>query len=519
MILTAARRLPRLHRTYGSLTRAGATVRHVKKACLAALAAASLVPAAHASGPIKTSLYVPAADPLVLQRIHDAGATFARINLSWAQVAPVVRPADFRPGDPADPSYRWGAVDPQVNEAVAHGLTPYLTVWDAPLWAQKDEPHPTHLGPYPIGSWKPDPIQVGLFAHALALRYGGTFAALPRVRYFEVWDEPNLSQYLSPQLEGGKLVAAEVYRNLVNSFARAVHDVHANNFVVAGSLSAFSFLTPYGRLGIAPLQFLRRMLCMSAGRTPRATCNKTVDFDAVSIHPWTSGGPTHHASEKDDVSLGDLPKLRRLLAAAAKAGHIRPNRKPELWITEFAWDTRPPDTHPDTAPMALQARWVAEAIHHAWENDVRVFTWLSLWDQVYPWQTLQSGLFFRNGEDFRFAQPKPTFYAFRFPFVAYREGSRISLWGKTPYGTPGRVAVQQRTSNRWRWLATLRSDKNGIFQGSVRYRKPAAIRPSATRPASAAETYRNIVVSAKPMSYWHLSERGTVTANDALQHN
>ena len=303
------------------------------------------------------------------------------------------------------------------------------------MWAQKDEPHPTHLGPYPIASWKPDAVQLGLFAHALALRYGGTVAALPRVRYFEVWDEPNLSQYLSPQVEGGKLVAAEVYRDLVNSFARAVHGVHGGNVVVAGSLSAFSFLTPYGRLGIAPLQFMRRMLCMSAGSAPRATCNTTVDIDAFSIHPWTSGGPTHHASEKDDVSLGDLPKLRRLLAAAAKAGHIRPNRMPELWITEFAWDTRPPDTHPETAPMALQSRWVAEAVYQAWKNDVRVFTWLLLWDQLYPWDSLQSGLFFRNGEDFRFAQPKPTFYAFRFPFVAYRNGGRISLWGKTPHET------------------------------------------------------------------------------------
>lgn len=487
----------------------------MKKACLAAFAAASLVPAAHASGPIKTGVFEPSADPLSLQRIHDAGATFARINVSWAQVA------TGRPGvaaDPADPAYGWASTDAQVTAAVEHGLTPYLTVFDAPQWAQKDEPHPTHLGPYPIASWKPDAVQLGLFARALALRYGGTFAALPRVKYFEVWDEPNLSQYLSPQVEGGKLVAADVYRDLLNSFSRSVHAVHPDDVVVAGSLSAFSFLTPYGRLGSAPLAFLRRMLCMSAGSTPRATCSTTVDFDAFSIHPWTSGGPTHHASEKDDVSLGDLPKLRHLLSAAVKAGHVRPNRMPELWISEFAWDTRPPDTHPDTAPMALQARWVAEAVYQAWKNDVRVFTWFLLWDQLYPWDSLQSGLFFRNGEDFRYAQPKPTFYAFRFPFVAYRQGSRISLWGKTPHGTPARVAVQQRAPNKWRWVGTFQSDKNGIFQGTARYRKPFGIHPSSARPASAAETYRNVVVSAKPMSYWPLSDRGTLTAADAM-HN
>jgi len=491
----------------------------VKKAYVVALAATCLVPAAQASGPIKTGVYVPSAGPLALQRIRDAGATFARINVAWAQVAPLIRPSGFSPGDPTEPRYHWAPIDAQVKETVAHGLTPYLTVHDAPLWAQKDEPHPTHLGPYPIGSWKPDPAQLDLFAHALALRYSGTVAALPRVRYFEVWNEPNLSQYLSPQLEGGKLVAAEVYPDLVNAFARGAHGVHADNVVVAGSLSAFSFLTPYGRLGIAPLQFMRRMLCMSAGKTPRATCNGTVQVDAFSIHPWTSGGPSHHASEKDDVSLGDLPELRRLLVAAVKAGHIRPKRMPELWITEFAWDTRPPDTHRETTPIALQSRWVAEALHQAWQNDVRVFTWLVLWDQIYPWQPLQSGLFFRNGEDFRFAQPKPTFYAFRFPFVAYRKGNRISVWGRTPPETSGRVAVQQRSANRWRWLGTFQPDRNGIFQGSARYRKPAAVHPGSSRPASAARAYRDMVVSASPMSYWSLSERGTLTARDAMRHN
>ena len=83
--------------------------RHVKKACLAALAAASLVPAAHASGPLKTALYVPTTDPLALQRIHEAGATFARINVSWAQVAPVVRPAALHAGQPGRAGLQLGA--------------------------------------------------------------------------------------------------------------------------------------------------------------------------------------------------------------------------------------------------------------------------------------------------------------------------------------------------------------------------------------------------------------------------
>ena len=68
-------------------------------------------------------------------------------------------------------------------------------------------------------------------------------------------------------------------------------------------------------------------------------------------------------------------------------------------------------------------------------------------------------------------------------------------------------------------MGTFQPDKNGIFQGSVRYRKPRGIRPAPARPASSAQTYRDAVVSANPMSYWPLTDRGTTTASDAMHNN
>jgi hypothetical protein len=520
MILTAPRLPAHPYRLLTNERLAAATVASVKRAVIAVFLAAGALPSLAAAGPIQTAIYSPGNDPLAFERVHDAGATIVRINVSWAQVSPGGRrrPPGFRPADPADPAYDWSSVDGQVKLAVEHHLKPLLTVYDAPLWAQKDEPHPTNMGPYPIGSWRPARALFEAFAHALAARYGGSFAGLPRVRSWEVWDEPNLSQYLSPQLENGRVVSPDIYRGLVNSFAAGVHGVHADNIVAAGSLSAFSFLTPYGRLGIAPLLFMRKLLCMSAGTNPRPTCNKPVSFDAWSHHPWTSGGPTHHASEKDDVSLGDLPEMHRLLMAAFRAGHIRSSHEPRFWVTEFAWDTRPPDPHSDAAPIALQSRWVAEALYRAWKDGVSVFTWLLLWDQPYPGSSLQSGLFFRNGEDFQYAQPKPTFWAFRFPFVAYRVHKEISIWGRTPYGRSARVAVQQRTASRWRWVGAFKTDRYGIFSGKLRVRpvrKPSKV----ARPQSNAATYRDLVVSGSPISYWPLDEHGGTTAVDAMHVN
>lgn len=518
MILTAQRLSAH---PYGLLTKvrpAAATVASVKRAVIAVFLAAAALPSLAAAGPIQTAVFSPGNDPLAFERMHDAGATVARINVPWAQVAPGRRrqPSGFRPADPADPAYTWSSIDDQVKLAVEHRLKPLLTVFDAPLWAQKDEPHPTSMGPYSIGSWRPEPAPLEAFAHAVATRYGGSFAGLPRVRYWEVWDEPNLSQYLSPQLEDGKLVSPDIYRGLVNSFAAGVHGVHADNIVAAGSLSAFSFLTPYGRLGIAPMVFMRRLLCMSAGASPKPTCNQTVSFDAWSHHPWTSGGPTHHASEKDDVSLGDLHEMHRLLDAAIQAGHVRSRVPVQFWITEFGWDTRPPDPHPEAAPIALQSRWVAETLYRAWKEGVSLFTWLVLWDRPYPASALQSGLYSLNGADFRDAVPKSTFWAFRFPFVAYRADKRVSLWGRTPYGRPGRVAVQQRTSTRWRWVGAFKAGSDGIFSGQVRYRplpKPSKPAGSQSRGPS---TYHDLVVSGAPTSYWRLDERSGSTAVDSM---
>lgn len=520
MILTAPSRLPHAYRLLTNETPAAATVESVKRAVIAVFLAAAALPSLATAGPLRTAVFAPDGSPLTFDRIHEAGATVVRINLSWRKVAPGGdrEPFGFHPADSADPAYDWGAVDRQVKLAAERGLQPLLTVFDAPLWAQKDEPHPTSMGPYQIDSWRPDPTKLAAFAHAAATRYGGSFDGLPRVRYWEVWDEPNLSQYLSPQLEKGKVVSPETYRTLLNAIAAAVHDVHADNVVAAGSLSAFSFPTSYGRLGIAPMLFMRKLLCMSAKANPKPTCNKIVSFDVWSHHPWTSGGPTHHATEKGDVSLGDLPEMRSLLDAAVRAGHVRSKRKLQLWVTEFAWDTRPPDPHPLTTPIALQSRWVAEALYRSWKNGVTLFTWLLLRDLPWPDSSLQSGLFFRNGEELRYARPKPTFWAFRFPFVAYRDRKGIFTWGRTPFGRPGRVAVQQRTATRWRWLATLVADRYGIFSGHVRYRAlPGRGKTLTAQPqAQSSSRYRELVVSASPTSYWPLDERRGTTAEDTM---
>ena len=114
---------------------------------------------------------------------------------------------------------------------------------------------------------------------------------------------------------------------------------------------------------------------------------KTTSRCATSRFASTSGAttrtrqaiPTHHADLPNDISLPDLWKMRRLLDAAVRAGTLKSRGPVRFWVTEFAWDTSPPD--PKGVPEELHARWVAEALYRMWAQGVSLVTWFLIRDQ------------------------------------------------------------------------------------------------------------------------------------------
>ena len=407
----------------------------------------TLASSASAARPLRTAIadadFGPAG-AAAFERTRRAGATMARVSLNWRAVA-ARRPA--QQANPRDPAYNWTAFDEEVTLAVARGLQPIVSVQSAPRWAQG-------AGRGLPGTVRPDSRALGRFARAAATRYSGDFVTasgevLPAIRHWQVWNEPNRGYFLSPQYVNGSLVAADRYRAMVNRFAAGVHAVNPGNVVVAGGLA------PFGRRGhAAPLAFMRDMLCMSR-RPHRPVCAARARFDVWSTHPYTSGGPTRRAFAADDVSIGDLPEMRRLLDAAVRSGRVVSSRNVQFWVTEFGWDSDPPDRY--GVPTALHARWTAEALYRMWRSGVSVVTWFLTRDQSVRRSPYQSGLYFRDG------RPKPAWQAFRFPLVAFNSGGRVLVWGRTPWGRPGRVVVQQKTSRSWRTVATVSANRFGIF--------------------------------------------------------
>ena len=415
-------------------------------------------------------------------RTRAAGATSVRLVLYWSRVAPggPEKPAGFDPSSPVDPGYDWSYFDRLVTEAADHGLEPIVTVFLAPLWAERS--HGKQGG---SGVRKPDPAELASFAKAAARRYSGAIPGLPRVRRWQLWNEPNLHRFLWPQFDvpasrrvpkDADALSPEYYRRMVRAFARAVHRVHAGNLVVVGGLAPFGNAHG-GEHAVPPLQFMRELLCLGAKNRPTRDC-KPLPFDVWSHHPYTEGGPDHRAAVPGNASLGDLPAMRRILDAAVRAGRISSRRRVAFWVTEFSWDTKPPD--PDGVPAKLHARWVAEALYRMWQQRVSLVIWFKVrddgqrgGDQLYH----QSGLYFHCAAGWSCSEPKRSFTAFRFPFVAFRAGGRVRVWGRTPSSSSGDVIVEQRRRRGgWRRVRRLRAGRHGIFSARPRTRAKGALR-------------------------------------------
>ena len=387
-------------------------------------------------------------------KAQAAGATYVRLSLNWNGVAPSNRPANFAPTDPTSPGYSWGNADAAVKQAVAAGLTPILDVSGTPSWAYAKKPQGVNAG-------SPKASALGDFATALAKHFDGNTAGVPAVHVFQVWNEVNNSLFMSP-------VSGAAYRGMLNAVSDSVHAVDPKSVVIAGDLDPFGH--PKGRKqkwnSASPLTFMRSLFCLSKGKHPHRTCKATVHFDVWSHHPYTFNGPFGHARNPNDVSLGDLPRMRALLRTAVKLHRVVSPHSVKFWVTEFSWDTNPPRRH--AAPMGLASRWTEEALYQMWRSGVSLVTWFGLQDRGGK-SPYQSGLY-RHSQALDKAKAKPVRTAFRFPFVAYLRGRAVTLWGRDATSDKRVVTIQRRHGKRgpWRTVAKIRSNRTGIFKGTLK---------------------------------------------------
>lgn len=413
-----------------------------------------------------------------MSRAASARTNLALLGVNWSRIAPPRLPVGFDAADPADPAYRWEALDGAVRSAAAHGVQPLLAIDVAPAWAEG--PNRPSLTVAPAGTWLPQPGELGAFARAIATRYSGRFVdpanpgagALPRVRYFQIWAEENLSVHLNPLWEGRRLVAPSHYREMLDAAYGGIHGADPGARVIVGGLSPYGDAFAGGGR-IPPVWFWRSLLCLRGAKLRPVGCPEPARFDIAAHNPINVSGPSSSALSPLDVSTPDIGRLTPIVRKAVATGRALPARPKPFWATEIWWDSSPPD--PEGVPLHRHARFLAKSLFELWHQGVGAVFWWYLRDQA-PGAagfgaTQQSGLFYRDG------RPKPAYRVFRFPFVAIR-GSKgqVLLWGKAP--SPGRLVVERRTRRGWTPLArpvagpgrvfVARVDAGGRFQARAR---------------------------------------------------
>lgn len=320
---------------------------------------------------------------LDLHRLHTQ---IVRIDLRWDGVAGQAR--TVRPTDPNDGQYDWGVYDRAVEFAARYGITVLFAVVGTPAWANGGGP--PNVAPVAASDLRD-------FAYAAALRYSGTYrrpsdgVLLPAVHYWLAWNEPNNPVFLAPQYIGRTIVSARVYAGLCNAVVAGVHEtLLQGEHVACGATAPRGNNNPSSaRPSVSPLAFLRAMKAAGAS-----------GFDAYAHHPYYADPretPTSPPRNRTEVSFGELPLLERLLA------RLYPRAR--LWITEYGYQTSPPDdifgvTYRAQSTYLRQAFDLAKRDPH-----IDMFVWFLLRDEptLAGWQ---SGLLTAQGT------PKPAWATF-----------------------------------------------------------------------------------------------------------
>jgi len=361
---------------------------------LVVLAASS---AAHASPRLRVGITDSGAalygDGSIYPALRELRASILRVHLNWGGRAGVARRMPRDPSDPEDLAYDWRPYDRIVLAAATNGVAIVFTIFGTPPWENG--------GRAPTRAPR-DTSELEDFSYAAATRYSGTYkradgTVLPAVRRWTAWNEPNLRIGLYEQWRrvAGKWVAqsARDYARICNGIVLGVHaTLVAGDRVACGVTAARGNNNPRGEhQSVSPIVFLRAMAAAGAR-----------GFDAYAHHPY-NGSMTETPSSRprgpSAVTLGNIDVLENELA--------RLYRRPvPLWLTEYGYQTNPPDRLFGVSP-AKQAAYLAEAFAIA-RRDPRIdlLLWFLLRDErdVTRWQ---SGLVTAAGKR------KPAFAAYR----------------------------------------------------------------------------------------------------------
>jgi hypothetical protein len=395
---------------------------------IAALALAAAAPASASPGAqygIQDDAWLMYGPGTLTERVstlQGLGTGIVRFTIRGDAVAPTT-PA--KPRDPNDAAYRWGAYGDVLDALHARGIPVLVSLWGSPRWAN--------------GGGAPNRLPVtglGNFATATAVRF-------PWVRLWTAWNEPNNRTFASP-------VSPRLYvSRVLNPVYAALHAASGANKVAGGVTSPRKSPS-----GMAPLAFMQGM------RAARAR----LDAYAQNPYPVSRTETPAKGSCPRCFTMASLPTIRAYVTRYFGA-------KP-LWLTEYGYQTNPPDRLLGVS-YALQAKYLSEAALRVWRQPgVTMLIHFLVRDEP-SLGGFQSGLFSVGGT------AKLAYHAFALPLAQVsRTGSTTVLWGQVRPGSGVRKYVLQRSvGGRWRAVgSTAKTSRSGAFMRRAKLPAGALVR-------------------------------------------
>ncbi len=407
-----------------------------------------------------------------LDQLKGLGVNTIHTLVFWNRFGPNPTSKSRPSGDLSNPnSYAataWAPYDALVKEATARGVGILMTPTGfTPRWAEQCKT---------VGKFRncdPNPKDYGKFVTAVARRYSGTFvvdgAALPRVKRWSLWNEPDQTGWIAPQASKGVETSPQIYRNLVYSGLASLRATgHATDQVLLGELAP-----AHRGTSTDPTSFLLNLFCIDAkghkltgkARTQQG-CQHFKRFTGISgfaHHPYNLGaaGPALKKPRfKGDISLYNIEELPKILKLAAHARAIRSGLP--IYFTEYGIQTNPPVRGQITP--AQQAVSINQMDFLTWQNkSVKSVAQYELVDAgILNPPVFNTGLIQKNGT------PKPSLDAYRLPIWVVKHGTSVTLWAwvRPANGTPQQVQIQHNTGAGFTTVATRFTDAHGFINVS-----------------------------------------------------
>jgi hypothetical protein len=256
---------------------------------------------------------------------------------------------------------------------------------------------------------------------------------------------------------------------------------------LVGELAASGRDARGAKVSMRPLRFLLAMGCRDSRfrqiRGGRCKGFRPAPLDALGHHPYQLLlAPERRSVNRFDAAISDGRRLTAYLDRLIRLGALRPSRRrPNVFYTEFGYQTNPPDPFAGVS-LSAQRRYLQQAAFIAYRTPrVRGLNQFRLTDGglagsgARRFEEFQSGLMFRD------RTRKPAYAVFPHPFVI--KGDRF--FGQVRRGAAHRVRVERRPRRGapFRMVAQVLTNRAGYFSFRLRGRRPGEYRYRYDTPA------------------------------------